>query len=350
MIAEIRLKQFRSYEDQLFTLNKGINIVVGPNASGKTNLLEALVVACQGSSYRTTDTELIKHNHSWARIDTLNDKQETRTVKLFITNKLNKEFVLGHKAYKRLTLINQLPVVLFEPNQLLMLSGSPETRRNYLDEILEQTQPGYKKLKNDYLRTLRQLNTLLKNSGSSNDLFPWDVRLSRLGGLIANARAELVAILNKQITQVYRHIAKGNTVISLNYTPLVKIDQYESLMMKRLELNRELDRLRGFTTSGPHREDMKILIDQKTVDAVASRGENRSLTIALKMLEADIIKQKTQLQPIVLLDDVFSELDENRRASLIESLINYQVLITTTEADSIKHIKAKIINTQQKNN
>lgn len=340
MIAEIALKQFRSYKDQLFTLDKGVNIIIGPNASGKTNLLEAVIVACQGSSYRAADKELINHNYEWARIDALTFSGEARTVKL---QKSDKEFIIGSKNYKRLSLNNQLPVVLFEPNHLMLFSGSPEMRRNYLDEILEQIRPGYKKLKNDYLKTLRQRNALLKNNGSKNDFFPWDVRLSHLGGIIALYRAELVNELNKQINQVYRSISNDKLVISLSYCPTLDIDQYQSQMMKKLEINKELDMLRGFTTIGPHREDFRVVVNQKPLLSVASRGESRSVIIALKLMEMDTIQQQLNTAPIILLDDVFSELDIKRRKALSEYLFEHQVLITTTEADAYKNKTAKII-------
>ncbi|MGH7234712.1 MAG: AAA family ATPase, partial [Candidatus Saccharimonadales bacterium] len=131
MIAEIRLQQYRSYLDQSFKFKPGVNIVVGPNASGKTNLLEAVMVVCQGGSYRAPDSELIMHSKNWARIDALVDGHP-RSVKLMAKPFPSKEFVIDNKGYKLLSSNNQLPVVLFEPNHLLMLSGSPELRRNYL--------------------------------------------------------------------------------------------------------------------------------------------------------------------------------------------------------------------------
>jgi len=342
MIAEIRLRQFRSYIDQAFTLGSGMNIVVGPNASGKTNLLEGLVVGCQGSSFKATDYQLIKHGCDWSRVDMVDDLNKTRTVKIANQDKVIKEFVIDNKNHKRLSLANLIPVVLFEPNNLMLLIGPPEMRRNYLDQILEQIHPDYKKIKSDYLRTLRQRNNLIKKEGSSSELFPWDVRLSHLGGIIALNRAELVNKLNQKISQTYCFLSRDKATININYIPSVDIEQYQSRMLKKLAANRELDILRGFTTTGPHREDLEILINNKQILSVASRGETRSVVIALKLMEIEIIKQQLKILPLVLLDDLFSELDVSRRAYTTEYLVDYQTIITATDLESYQNISSKI--------
>ncbi len=342
MIAEIRLRQFRSYDDQVFTLGKGINIVVGPNASGKTNLLEGLVVGCLGSSFKANDYQLIKHGCNWFRIDMVDELNKTRSVKIANQNKITKDFIIENKNYKKLSLANRLPVVLFEPNDLLLLIGSPETRRNYLDQILEQIHPNYKKVKSDYLKTLRQRNNLIKKEGSYSELFPWDVRLSHLGGIIALSRSELVNKLDQKITQTYRLLSRDKAQINIDYISSVDIDQYQSRMLKKLAANRELDILRGFTTTGPHREDLGILVNNKPILSVASRGETRSVVVSLKLMEIEIIKQQTNTMPLVLLDDLFSELDADRRAYTTEYLIDYQTVITTTDLENYLNISSKI--------
>ncbi len=345
MIAEIRLKQYRSYLDQSFKLSNGVNVVVGPNASGKTNLLEAIMVVCQGGSYRSPDTELIMKSKQWARIDATTDSG-TRSVKLSTKPFFAKEFVLNNKTTKQLNTANQLPVVLFEPNHLLILSGSPELRRNYLDGILELIKPGYKKIKQDYLKTLRQRNTLLKNGSKNNsELFPWNVRLSHLGGLLAASRHELSKTLNKNIAPAYESLSSSKDKITITYKSAVNIIGYESLLLKKLETDYELDLLRGFTAHGPHREDLEILINDRRPIDVASRGESRTITVALKTLEHNIIKDRTGKTPIILLDDVFSELDLTRRKMLIKVIPAQQIIITTTDTNGIlKGIGPKGVN------
>lgn len=337
MIAEIRLQQFRSYLDRKFQFGEAVNIIVGPNASGKTNLLESVLVIAQGSSYRANDNELIMEGKNWARIDTVKDN-ETRTIKISLNG--NKELTQNNKIYKRITLSNQYPVVLFEPNHLLMLSGSPETRRKYLDGILEITKPGYKRFKNDYLKTLRQRNALLKSGRvSSESIFPWNVRLSHLGGFIAVSRQVLSRELDERIGDTYRAIANKGDTINVKYKTVVDIESYESLLLKKLESSLELDILRGFTLYGPHREDMEININTKPSTDVASRGENRSIIVALKIIESYFLERKLEQKPIILLDDVFSELDNNRRQAITNLIKDQQILITTTDAELVTKIK-----------
>lgn len=343
MIAEIRLQQYRSYMDQTFRFNPGVNIIIGPNASGKTNILEAVMVACQGGSYRASDQELINHECDWARIDLRLDNSE-RIVRLVKQEKTTKQFDIDGKTYKRLGNNQQIPIVLFEPNHLLLLSGSPELRRGYLDGILEQIKPGYKKIKNDYLKTLRHRNALLKTPRTQlSDMFVWNVRLSHLGGIIAILRDELIQELNLQITDHYRAISKDQKEIELMYKHLVDKEQYESALLKKLESNFELDILRGFTGVGPHREDIKITINNKSINSVASRGEARSLVVALKILEAEIIKNVTSQAPLILLDDVFSELDILRSNLLTSYISRAQSILTTTNLGNINSTKHSLI-------
>lgn len=342
MIAEIRLQQYRSYMDQTFRFNPGVNIIIGPNASGKTNILEAVMVACQGGSYRASDQELINHECDWARIDLRLNNSE-RIVRLVKQEKTTKQFDIDGKTYKRLGNNQQIPIVLFEPNHLLLLSGSPELRRSYLDGILEQIKPGYKKIKNDYLKTLRHRNALLKTPRTQpSDMFVWNVRLSHLGGIIAILRDELIQELNLQITDQYRAISNDKKEIELMYKHLVDKEQYESALLKKLESNFELDILRGFTGVGPHREDVEVTINHKSINSVASRGEARSLVVGLKVLEAEIIRQKTNQKPLVLFDDVLSELDVERKLAINNLLVSHQTLITAANIETTKAIKKEL--------
>ena len=310
--------------------------MIGPNGSGKTNLLEAIMMVSLGKSYRAPDQELIMRGKEWSRIDALTPTGN-RTVKLTRSGPPTKQIIIANKPYKRINTTQQLAIVLFEPNHLLMLSGSPELRRSYLDGILEQTKSGYKKLKNDYLRTLGQRNSLLKSGqANTNDIFPWNVRLSQLGGILAVARSELAQRLNQNISDTYDQLSGGNERISLVYQACVNLDRYESQMLKKLEQSFELDKLRRFTVYGPHREDMEVRINNKSPQLYASRGEARTITIALKAAELQIIEKEKNQQPIVLLDDVFSELDEKRRTALIDLLNSAQTIITATDVRMIK--------------
>lgn len=335
MITNLRLQNFRSYDDASFKLKPGVNIVVGPNASGKTNLLEALLVLARGYSYRAKDMELVSFNQPWSRLDIKTKGGVQRTVKITVEPTNTKTYELDNKVFKRLTMTHTLPMVLFEPEDLRLLSGGPERRRDYMDDLLEQTTAGYGALRRQYRRALTQRNALLKQKGSYDQIFPWDVRLSELAGQIVRARSELVTELNQDIGELYGALSGTDVKVSLEYQSRWPVDSYETKLLKELEVSLELDLVRGFTGSGPHREDLAVLFDGHPAAEVASRGEIRTVVLALKVIELKLIEKLREQPPLLLLDDVFSELDGRRRQALTEHLAPYQTLITTTDADAI---------------
>ncbi len=337
MITDLRLQNFRSFADASFELNQGVNIIVGPNASGKTNLLEAILVLAKGSSYRAKDSELIQFHKPWARIDGHNPDSTQRTVKLTSEPTKTKHYEINGKIYKRLSLTNSLPVVLFEPNHLRLLTGSPDGRRDYLDDLIEQTTVGYGTTRRQYRRTLAQRNRLLKQAAraSQAQLFPWNVRLSQLAGQIFRARNQLTDQINSEITQLYKQLSSTTVKITTNYSNKWPISDYETRLLKKLEIDQAEDQTRGFTSSGPHREDLLINFDDRPAQEVASRGEIRTTVLALKIIELKTIEAARQTTPLLLLDDVFSELDGKRRHTLTDYLSPYQTFITTTDADLV---------------
>ncbi len=345
MIAEIRLQNFRSYSDNTFMFKPGVNIIVGPNTSGKTNLLEAILVVSSGQSYRAKDQQLISRNKEWSRIDCLLTDQTSRTVKLFIDITPNKKYEINKKPIKRLTITNTLPLVLFEPEHLLLLSGRPELRREYLDGLLEKTVIGYSKLRRQYKRAVSQRNVLLKNEHQKHkEIFPWNIRISELGGQIMRLRSNLVLHINDNLNVLYREISKSKTDVKFMYQSKWDSSSYESQLLKELESSISFDRVRGYTSAGPHREDVLATFDDKPSQNTASRGEIRTLILALKILELKIIEEARGVAPMLLLDDVFSELDAKRRKALTEHLSSYQSFITTTDADLVLQNFAKTNN------
>jgi len=336
MIADIRLQHFRSYGDEPFEFSPGVNIVVGPNASGKTNLLESLLVICQGKSYRAQDSELICFDEPWARLDAHLVSGSERIIKLLAEPNKGKSYDIDGQPYRRLTLSHSLPVVLFEPNHLPLLSGGPENRRNYLDDLLEQTISGYTVLRRQYRRALAQRNTLLKQANfRPEQLFPWDVRLSQLAGQIVRYRYETVDNMQQQLPGLYKKLSHSPTNTSLIYQTRWPIDGYESLLLKKLAASVGQDRQRGFTSAGPHRDDLGVYFDGHLASEAASRGEARTLVLALKIFELQTIQAARQTTPLLLLDDVFSEIDGVRRKALTGYLKNHQTFITTTDADVV---------------
>jgi DNA replication and repair protein RecF len=338
MLQDVRLQNFRSYTDESFELSPKVNIIVGPNASGKTNLIEAIMLVSAGQSYRTQGSELIHTNEPWARIEAHTDLN-TRIVKLELTQleNVNKSFDINNHKYVRLSLDKTIPVVIFEPNQLLLIAGAPDSRREFIDTIIGQTKPGFKQLKLNFRRTLSQRNNLLKkNIYDESQFFAWNIRLSQQAGQIIKERLELVESVNNKATETYRGLSKSKDNIEVIYQSKCDLDNYETSLLKKLESSIDLDMARGFTTYGPHRDDIMININNKQAQGVASRGETRTLVLSLKIIEAQLIEKARNIKPLLLLDDVFSELDGARRLALV-GLINenYQTFITTTDADIV---------------
>jgi DNA replication and repair protein RecF len=340
MISDIRLQHFRSYTDKSFIFTDGVNIIVGPNASGKTNLLEALLVSAQGGSYRVKDSDLVAYGQEWARLDSRSGSQP-RIVKLqrpALADKVDKTYEIDGRTLRRLSLKQTIPTVLFEANHLQLLHGKPELRREYLDGLLEQIEPGYATTRHEYKRALAQRNALLKRGDMRGDMlraqiFPWDVRLSELGGRIVHARVRVLKNFSAQSSELYGDISKLPSQIELHYQSSLQADTYESQLLFALEANLGRDIERGFTGGGPHREDFSVDLNGHPMHLTASRGEVRTAVLMLKVLELRLIEQSRGEKPLLLLDDVFSELDSVRRTALTTHLHNYQTFMTTTDAD-----------------
>lgn len=337
MITYARLQHFRSYTDGSFEFDPGVNIIVGPNASGKTTIIEAILVALNGRSFKASDKELMQTGSSWARID-VGAKGGNRACKLkFVDNKVAKEFEVENKVYKRLPREKTEPIVLFEPNYLLLFHGSPELRRTFLDDLISQIIPGYTTTLNHYKRVLLQRNALLKQPGtpSTEQLFVWNLRLSELAGKIVSERQAIIRKFNEHINRLYGEISGADAQIVLSYSTAINQDNYETSLLQALEQNIDRDSILGFTSAGPHREDLMTRISGDDVREVASRGEIRTIVLALKMLEAQFVEAARDKRPVLLFDDVFSELDGKRRQALVSFLKPYQSLITTTDADVV---------------
>lgn len=336
MITDLRLQHFRSFDDASFEFGPGVNIVVGPNASGKTNLLEAVLVLARGSSYRAKDSDLVRFGRPWARLDADLAKGGHRTVKIVREPEPAKSYEFEGKTFKRLSLAHSLPAVLFEPGHLRLFSGGPERRRDYLDDLLEQTEPGYGTIRRQYRRALGQRNNLLKHHGNpETQIFPWNIRLSELAGQIVRARGQLTGQLDAELGKLYKKLSGSRTKVSSAYQSRWPADNYQSHFLKKLEASLADDQLRGFTGHGPHREDLLVTFDGHPAQETASRGETRTAVLALKIIELKLIEKQRGQTPLLLLDDVFSELDGKRRHALTDYLSPYQTFITTTDADAV---------------
>lgn len=337
MLENIRMQNFRSYRDDSFEFGDSVNIIVGPNASGKTNLIEAVLVAARGNSFRANDAALINFNNQWARIDGRFDTG-VRVVKIERRGESSKKtFEVDGKPLQRPGVQKTVPVLLFEPNHLMMVAGPPELRRNFLDDIVEEVVPGFATTRRAYRRVLSQRNALLKKgiTHAQHQIFVWNLRLSELGGKIAAERIKVIEKFNENAAETYRSITGSNSSVEIKYKSACPLDQYESALLRRLETGLERDCLLGFTGAGPHRDDIEIVLNGSLAETGASRGETRSIVLTLKNLELAMLEEFHGTAPLVLLDDVFSELDGKRRHAVTTHLKKYQTFITTTDADIV---------------
>lgn len=340
MIRDLRLQDFRSYKNAAFEFTDGVTIIVGPNASGKTNLLEGIQYICSGSSYRAKEAELVRFGSETARLEArVDDQSRAALITNHTTGRPTKEFSIDKVRLKRLTLPRQIPLVLFEPEHLRLLHAGPENRRDFLDTVLVKTSVDYGSVLRSYKRVLAQRNALLKNvtTNTTSQLFAWNVRLSELGGAVAQRRLQLLDVFNESMSDIYQEIATSTQSAKLEYKSACSLENYSTELLRKLESHTRLDIERGFTGDGPHRDDFIILLNSHNANETASRGEVRTLLLTLKVLEMRLLETVFEQKPILLLDDVFSELDGNRRKALTEFLQDHQVFITTTDADVVVH-------------
>ena len=330
-ISRLAVQNVRTHSAFQAEFSPGVTLVTGMNGSGKTSLIEALYVALRGSSFKGSDSDILKTNKPWWRIDTLSTDDQKRTIK-FDPNKTSgrKQFVIDDRTHYRLPERSKYPVVLFDPDDLRLLNGSPTRRRQFIDRFISQLDPLYGVNLRKYDRALKQRNNLLKQAeASSDDLFVWNVSLSEYGAYIIERRIHFIATLNQQLNKAYKSIADNDDIVSIRYSSEVSANIKHKLLAE-LESRLPRDQILGYTSIGPHRHDVLFDFNNSPALSVASRGEVRSIVLALKFLEVEIIERITDKLPIIMLDDVFSELDESRQRKLLSATTRHQVIVTTT--------------------
>ena len=339
ILKTLRVQNFRTHSDFILEIGEKSTLISGANGSGKTSLLEAIYFALQGTSFRSSDKEILRNDgSSWFRIDLKDSKDSLRTI-IFndVIQKSKKQFLVDGNKKARLSANLRIPVVLFEPDDLQLLSGSPTRRRNFLDYFLSQIFPSFQLALARYNKALKQRNNLLKRDNVSKDeLFPWNLMLAEYGAEIISKRQDFLELLNSKIEEVYFEISGVKDEIKIDYLG-EKVSKNEILAI--LSENIERDKILGYTNFGPHKHDIQFIFNKKPAQNVASRGENRSLVLALKFIETDILADLTSKRPIVLLDDVFSELDDDRQKLLTKHFSKYQTIITSTNEIKVEDCK-----------
>ena len=329
VVKGVRLKNFRCHGEFDLDCNRPTTLIIGENGSGKTSVLEAIYLALRGKSFKGVDKEILKRDGEFYRAEVeLKDAQ--KIIIRFSGNK--KEFEIDGKKSARLSKKNRYPVVLFEPDDIYLVSSSPSRRRDYFDELFKQINDNYGLVLGKYNKALRQRNDLLKREiVGKDDLFSWDIMCANYGAELIKWRMRNLDKINEKMTAVYRNIANNQDSCKIEYLGEVVS---ESEYLQKLEANFERDRILGHTSFGVHRDDYEFIFNDKKADGSASRGENRSMILSLKFIEAQILEKEVGKKPVVLLDDIFSELDEMRQKHLVNNFKNYQMIITSTAVPS----------------
>ena len=330
IIKGCKLTNFRSHEFFELKCWKETTMISGENGGGKTSILEAIYECLRGKSFRAVDREILRRGTEFYRVEL--EYVNGEKVVVVYERDGKKSFLVGDKKTARLPKKYRYPVVLFEPDDLNLVSSSPSHKREYFDRSFGQLSDSYSVSLSKYNKALKQRNELLKSEYVSADaVFSWNVMLSRLGVEIWKYREEQVEKINERLTEVYRSIAENEDEVEIVLRRDAEV-MSESGYLKELEKGFERDRVLGYTSFGVHRDNYEFRFNGTEASGSASRGEVRSIVVALKFIEADVILAATGKAPVVLLDDVFSELDETRQKALVYNFKKNQVIITSVNA------------------
>lgn len=335
MIERVAVQHFRTHDTFVLDLSPQVTLITGKNGSGKTSLIEALYLALQGASFKSSDGDVLQYDQPWWRVDVRFGDESQRSA-TFDPSRTSgkKQFIIDGKKNYRLLPRYKYPVVLFEPEDLRLLHGSPTRRRQFIDRFISQLEPLYATTLRKYDRALKQRNNLLKQPDmSADDLFVWNVTLSEYGAAIIEQRIQFIETINEQLSEVYRSIAHTNDSVSMHYSHTL-VGSVQQKLLDALHASTQRDHYLGYTSVGPHRHDVICKFNDNLALTVASRGEVRSMVLALKFIEVTIIEQLTGKKPLILLDDVFSELDESRQEALMAHSRDHQMVIATTNSQS----------------
>ena len=340
-IKNIKIKNFRNYEQEDIKLEKNINIFYGKNAQGKTNIIEAIFLCSLGKSFRAKkDNEMIKLNEQNAIVEIEYEKSDRDgKIKIEIGNKKN-IYLNGIKIKKLSELLGNLNIVIFTPDDINILKGGPQNRRRFLDIMISQLRPNYMHILNLYIKTMEQRNNYLRQikeeHKDENLLEIWDEKLAEYAIKIYEYRKEFIEKIIKKLDIIHKNITNGEEQIELEY--VTECDSKEKYL-KLLKERRKLDIIKGFTTKGVHRDDFMIYINKKDIKIFGSQGQNRTAMLSLKLAELQVIYDEIGEYPILLLDDFMSELDKTRRKNFLENIEGTQVIITGTEKLDIENLE-----------
>ena len=367
LCKKVELCNFRNAENEVIEFDKGINVLHGENAQGKTNLLEAIYYVSLGKSFRTThDTEIIRFGEEYASVSLdyeSADRDQNITMRMSSNARQRKAVTHnGVKITKLSELVGSFRAVLFSPDHLQMIKDGPSLRRNYLDVAISQIRPMYLHSLQKYNKILVNRNKLIKNAEEDRATFDatidfWSTQLAHEAAIIAKARAEYVARSGEIIADFYKRMCQNGDIDEspeFIYVGSAKqdgelyfdIETTEKNFLRLLNDFHEREISAGATLYGIHKDDILINLNGKNTRLYSSQGQQRSLALAMKLAEGEICKMDCGEYPVFLFDDVLSELDGARREYLLSSVKDRQVILTACESYGIEKISANIISVE----
>ena len=333
-IQHLELFDFRIYKEAAVEFDPGLTVIVGENGQGKTSLLEAISwIAGRGSFRGVADDSLIRIGATAAimRANVTSADGRKQLIEVELPRVGRNRVQINRQALRRKgDLIGVVPVTIFSPDDLELVKGGPAGRRRWLDDAAASHQPSHDALCSDLERIVKQRNALLRSSGGRLDadaaftLDVWDAKLATTGDAIRIARESLLTELVERLAQAYDAVAGKPADIGAVYAP-----SWEGDLAAALDEARPIDLRRGVSTIGPHRDEIALWIGDTPARTHASQGEQRSLVLAMRLAADALVRQSGTAEPILLLDDVFSELDSGRAEALLEALPKGQRLLTT---------------------
>ncbi len=346
-IETLYLKNFRNYDEEKVELCPDINIFFGENAQGKTNILESIYLASMGKSYRTQKyNEMIKWDKDQCKVFLEFDKEEIKgSIEFYIKRNQKKQIKINDIRVEKISdILGKINTVIFSPDHLRIIKEGPSERRKFIDAILSQTKPKYYYNLIQYLKVLEQRNSLLSDDKrkveAEKTLDIWDSQLVEYGSKVIKERYEFIKTIGEDVKKINNRISGNKEELLLEYRPSVYIKEsdLESIKVsygKAIHEGRLKDIKRGNTNFGPHRDELALSIKEKELRNFGSQGQQRSALLSLKLAETIFIKEETGTTPVLLLDDVFSELDKNRQDYLLGYMKDIQVILTCTDFKKI---------------
>ncbi len=341
-IKKLTLTNFRNYESEEFTFSEGLNVLFGKNAQGKTNCAEAVFYLCTGASLRIRhDKQLIRVGAENAQIEA---EAENRyggvTIGATILENKREIRVNGSKIAKNADLMGHVNSVFFSPGELRLIQDGPDERRRFMNISVSQTSPTYYTALLRYNKILDQRNALLKNPdhGLVLDTLPvWDEQLCKYAATIVKKRAEFLERLSPFAEEMHAFLTDGAETLAVRPDKRFKggEDEIAETLLRRLANNYEKDLRLGFTTVGPHRDDLEVLVSGMDAKGYASQGQMRTAALSMKLAEVRIFKEISGEYPVLVLDDVMSELDLRRRRKLLQCVHGMQVILTCTHTERV---------------